>query len=441
MPGASCPVDDESAELLGPDGPFVSTIAGFQPRRSQVRMADTVARCLHDNSVFVVESGTGTGKTFAYLVPAILSGKRIIISTGTKPLQDQLYHRDLPAVMRTLGATAKIALLKGRANYLCLYRLQGAGQQTDLLSDRRAREFAAVERWAHSTASGDLNEMTGIADDSPLRALVTSTTENCIGAKCASYEECYVNQARRSALAADILVINHHLFCADLVLREDGFGQILPGADAVIFDEAHQLAEVATNFLGVSLSSNQVRELCRDTRAEEQREAEPGAWSARMRIECGPPTGGDTCGQSGPRGIGRIGTACRLSRVLMICWPAWCRTSANSSTASSWRRRRGRDWRGAGNVHCCAQSDWVDLLILPMTDLCVGRKPGSIGSGSMKRLCSLGDARTPSPRWPQSLVLHVGDSLRERRLQLFLWSAGSHNWANVYVHQPKTEFI
>ena len=266
------PFDDESAELLGPDGPFVSTIAGFQPRHSQVRMADTVARCLQDNGVFVVESGTGTGKTFAYLVPAILSGKRIIISTGTKPLQDQLFHRDLPAVMRTLGATAKIALLKGRANYLCLHRLQGAGQQADLLSDRKAREFAAVQRWAHSTASGDLNEMTGIAEDSPLRAMVTSTTENCIGARCASYEECYVNQARRSALAADILVINHHLFCADLVLREDGFGQILPGADAVIFDEAHQLAEVATNFLGVSLSSNQVRELCRDTRAEEQRE-------------------------------------------------------------------------------------------------------------------------------------------------------------------------
>ena len=235
-------------------------------------MADTVARCLHDNSVFVVESGTGTGKTFAYLVPAILSGKRIIISTGTKPLQDQLFHRDLPAVLQTLETTAKSALLKGRANYLCLHRLQGAGQQADLLPDRKARELAAVEKWAHATTSGDLNEMTGIAEDSPVRAMVTSTTENCIGVKCARYEECYVNQARRSALAADILIINHHLFCADLVLREDGFGQLLPGADAVIFDEAHQLAEVASNFLGVSLSSNQVRELCRDTRSEEQRE-------------------------------------------------------------------------------------------------------------------------------------------------------------------------
>ncbi len=265
-------VDDESAELLGPDGPFVGAITGFSPRHSQVRMAGAVARCLQDNSVFVVESGTGTGKTFAYLVPAILSGKRIIISTGTKPLQDQLFQRDLPAVMRALGTTAKSALLKGRANYLCLHRLHGAGQQSDLLPDRKARELMAVQRWALSTTSGDLNEMTGIAEDSPLRTLVTSTAENCIGMKCASYDECYVNKARRSALAADILIINHHLFCADLVLREDGFGQILPGADAIIFDEAHQLAEVATNFLGVSLSSNQVRELCRDTRAEEQRE-------------------------------------------------------------------------------------------------------------------------------------------------------------------------
>ena len=266
------PLPDESIELLGPDGPFVSTIAGFQPRASQASMAAAVGRCLEDDGVFVVESGTGTGKTFAYLVPAILSGKRIIISTGTKPLQDQLFHRDLPAVMRVLGAAAKVALLKGRANYLCVHRLQDAVQQAELIQGRKARELAAVEKWSHSAISGDLNQMTGIAEDSPVRAMVTSTTDNCLGAKCRHYEECYVNKARRSALAADILIINHHLFCADLVLREDGFGQLLPGADAVIFDEAHHLAEVATNFLGVSVSSNQVRELCRDTGSEEQRE-------------------------------------------------------------------------------------------------------------------------------------------------------------------------
>jgi ATP-dependent DNA helicase DinG len=231
-----------------------------------------MARCLDDNDVYIVESGTGTGKTFAYLVPAVLSGKRVIVSTGTKPLQDQLYHRDLPAVLGALGTTARIALLKGRANYLCLHRLAGATQQKDIVPDVRTSELLQVSEWARATTSGDLAELTTIAEDSPVRGVVTSTNDNCLGAKCPQYDDCHVNRARRAALGADILVINHHLFCADLVLREDGFGQLLPGADAVIFDEAHQLAEVATNFLGVALSSNQIRELCRDVALEEQRE-------------------------------------------------------------------------------------------------------------------------------------------------------------------------
>lgn len=235
-------------------------------------MAGAVERCLADSDVYVVESGTGTGKTFAYLVPAVLSGKRVIVSTGTKPLQDQLYHRDLPAVLSALNTTARVALLKGRANYLCTYRLAAATQQTDFVPDRSNRELVEVQNWARETSSGDLAELTSVAEDSPIRSAVTSTNENCLGSRCPQYDDCYVNRARRTALGADILVINHHLFCADLVLREDGFGQLLPGADAVIFDEAHQLAEVATNFLGVSLSSHQVRDLCRDIGAEEARE-------------------------------------------------------------------------------------------------------------------------------------------------------------------------
>lgn len=235
-------------------------------------MANAVSACIEHNGVYVVESGTGTGKTFAYLVPAVLSGKRTIISTGTKPLQDQLYHRDLPTVLETLGTTMRTALLKGRSNYLCLHRLQQATRQTELYGDGAAGELARVEEWARTTTSGDLAELTSVAEDSPIRSVVTSTSDNCLGTGCDLYDECYVNGARRTALGADVLVINHHLFCADLVLREDGFGQLLPGADAVIFDEAHQLAEVATSFLGTSISSNQVRELCRDVTVEEARE-------------------------------------------------------------------------------------------------------------------------------------------------------------------------
>ena len=263
---------EDIEELLGPDGPFANEIPGFQPRPSQITMASMVARCLSDTGVFIVESGTGTGKTFAYLVPALLSNKRVIISTGTKPLQDQLFYRDLPSVLRTLGTTAKTALLKGRANYLCLHRLEMASQQTDLLSTGSAKDLASVTRWSKQTRSGDLNELSSMAEGSRLWPAVSSTTDNCLGTSCTFYDECYVNNARRTALSADVLVINHHLFCADLVLREDGFGQLLPGSDAVIFDEAHQLPEVASNFLGTSISSNQIRELCSDVEGEEQRE-------------------------------------------------------------------------------------------------------------------------------------------------------------------------
>lgn len=235
-------------------------------------MAAAVEQCLLDNSAVVVESGTGTGKTFAYLVPALLSGKKVIVSTGTKPLQDQLFHRDLPSVLKSLQTTAKTALLKGRANYLCLHRLDTATSQMDFLSRHRLRELREIEHWAARTRSGDVNELTNVPEDSPVWPMVTSTSDNCLGSRCSFFDDCYVNRARKTALSADVLIINHHLFCADLVLREDGFGQLLPGVDAVIFDEAHQLAEVASNFLGVSVSSHQIRELCRDVDQEERRE-------------------------------------------------------------------------------------------------------------------------------------------------------------------------
>ncbi len=263
---------DEIAELLGPDGPFVGALPGFEARSSQISMASAVQRCLRDKSSFIVESGTGTGKTFAYLVPAALSGQKVIVSTGTKPLQDQLFFRDLPTVLEVLKQPVKTALLKGRANYLCLHRLQLARQQMDIMSGGRSRDLAHVEDWSRATRSGDLNELTVLTEDSAVRPMVSSTVENCLGSRCEFYDECYVNRARQAALGAELLVVNHHLFCADLVLREDGFGQLLPGADAIIFDEAHQLAEVASDFLGTSIGTHQIRDLCRDVEIEEKQE-------------------------------------------------------------------------------------------------------------------------------------------------------------------------
>ena len=276
-----------SFAVLSADGPLTAEIPGFAPRRSQQEMAARIEQALAEHEVFVAESGTGTGKTFAYLVPALLSGKKILISTGTKNLQDQLFRRDLPLIRDALGFPVNIALLKGRANYLCLYRLerteldQGAGNR------RRFAELARIHDWAGRTRSGDITEISDVPEDSELWPLVTSTVDNCLGSACKHYEACYVNRARREALAADILVINHHLFFADLALREDGFAQLLPGADAVIFDEAHQLPEIASNFFGLALSSRQLLDLCRDAATEELKEhsAVAGLAQAAQAVE------------------------------------------------------------------------------------------------------------------------------------------------------------
>ncbi|GAB4507925.1 MAG: ATP-dependent DNA helicase [Sulfuricaulis sp.] len=235
-------------------------------------MAARIEQVLADYSVFIAESGTGTGKTFAYLVPALLSGKKILISTGTRHLQDQLYHRDLPLVRDALAIPVTAALLKGRSNYLCRYRLERAETEGRLAGKREQSNLVLIREWSGRTSRGDVAEMSRIPEDSDLWPLVTSTTDNCFGSDCSHYDECFVNRARREALAADVVVVNHHLFFADLALREEGFGQLLPGVESVIFDEAHQLPEVASNFLGISLSSHQLASLCRDAIAEDLKE-------------------------------------------------------------------------------------------------------------------------------------------------------------------------
>ena len=259
-------------ELLGYDGPLKHTIEGFAPRLQQQEMAHQVAEALKFADVLVAEAGTGTGKTVAYLVPALLSGKKVIISTGTKNLQDQLFFRDIPQVRHALGVPVSVALLKGRSNYACHYRIY---KQLDdgRLSWQQLQQLHTVEAWLPSTKSGDIAECDGVAEDAAVWPLVTSTTDNCLGMECPNVNDCYVLKARKQAQQADILVINHHLFFADLALRGEGFGEILPGAEGFIFDEAHQLADVATQFFGLSLSSRQLLDLAKDALNEVLQEA------------------------------------------------------------------------------------------------------------------------------------------------------------------------
>jgi ATP-dependent DNA helicase DinG len=256
--------------LLGPQGPLARAVAGFEPRREQQLMAEWVGETLDARGMLAVEAGTGTGKTFAYLVPALLSGRQIVLSTGTRTLQDQLFHRDLPVVAGALGRPVRIALLKGRANYLCRHRLELAGSQGQLPGFERTsgRTLARIRRWARTTQSGDLAELSGLRDADPLRDAVTSTRENCLGADCPEFMRCHLVAARRAAQAADLVVVNHHLLLADLAMKDEGFGELLPGAEAVVLDEAHQVPEIAAQFFGASFTTRQVAILARDALAE-----------------------------------------------------------------------------------------------------------------------------------------------------------------------------
>ena len=261
-----------SREVLSARGPLAKRIDGFVPRPSQQAMAQAVESALTERQTLIAESGTGTGKTFAYLVPALLSGLRVVISTGTRNLQDQLFRRDLPRVREALELPVQVALLKGRSNYLCLHRLERTTAEGRFSSRVASAELERIHSWSRRTRSGDLAEVGDVPEDSELWPLVTSTADNCLGSQCADYERCFVNRARREAAEAEVIVVNHHLFFADISVREEGFAQLLPAADAVIFDEAHQLPDIATDFFGVSLSSHQLRNLCRDVVAEDVKE-------------------------------------------------------------------------------------------------------------------------------------------------------------------------
>jgi ATP-dependent DNA helicase DinG len=255
-------------QALSDDGAFAKNIEGFRPRVAQLELTQAIEHAIEAGGELIAEAGTGTGKTFAYLVPALLSGKKTIISTGTKALQDQLFHRDLPQVRRALGlGDKKLALLKGRANYVCLHRLERTLKegvpQRELLN-----ELARVREWTPKSKSGDRAEIPGLSEDAGIWPFVTSNAENCLGAECPFWEDCYVVKARRKAQAADLVVVNHHLLFSDMAIKREGFGEVLPGAQIYVLDEAHQLAESASTFFSTTLSYRQIMDLSRDAIAE-----------------------------------------------------------------------------------------------------------------------------------------------------------------------------
>ena len=256
------------ARAFGEGGALAAAIPGYRERPQQLEMAQAILDAIERNAMFCAEAGTGTGKTVAYLVPALLAGGKVILSTGTKTLQDQLYDRDLPAVRSALASGATIALLKGRANYVCVYRLRRAEREARLSSPEEATQLRTIARFAALSSSGDRADLATVPEDAPVWQHATSTRENCLGQECPDYGECFVMRARRDALAADLVVVNHHLFFADVVLRDGGVAELLPACNTIVFDEAHQLPETARNFFGEILSTTQLIELARDTRLE-----------------------------------------------------------------------------------------------------------------------------------------------------------------------------
>ncbi|MEH0089839.1 ATP-dependent DNA helicase [Vibrio alginolyticus] len=254
------------AKTFSSDGALGKAIPGFQARQPQIDMAEAVSSAIKDQTQLVVEAGTGTGKTFAYLVPALLSGKKVIISTGSKNLQEQLYHRDLPLMVNALGFYGQVALLKGRSNYLCLDRLsrQMVESHTNESDPTLLTQLVKVRAWSSETKTGDLGDCDDLPEDSMIIPTITSTNDNCLGKECPSYTDCFVLKARKRAMDSDIVVVNHHLFLADLAIKETGFGELIPEADVFVFDEAHQLPDIASEYFGQSVSSRQIHDLAKD---------------------------------------------------------------------------------------------------------------------------------------------------------------------------------
>jgi ATP-dependent DNA helicase DinG len=261
-------VSAEVERFFSEQSPLAAEVASFRPREQQREMALAVAEAIRDNAILVVEAGTGTGKTFAYLVPALLAGGKVIISTGTKNLQDQLFQKDLPMVRDALKAPVSVALLKGRANYVCHYHLERALSDGRFATREDVRHLGKIKQYAKVSDSGDKSGLADVPENAPIWMQVTSTRDSCLGQECPNHKECFVLKARSEAMKADIVVVNHHLFFADVMLRDEGVAELLPTCNTVIFDEAHQLPETASLFFGENLSATLLLDLARDTRIE-----------------------------------------------------------------------------------------------------------------------------------------------------------------------------
>lgn len=271
-------------EAFAPGGALARRLPGFSARESQIEMAQAVGQAIETQGALVVEAGTGTGKTFAYVVPALLSGRRVLLSTATKTLQDQLFNKDLPLVREALGVPVNVALLKGRQNYVCHFHLERALKEARLPSPREVDHLQKVKLFAGRTHTGDRADCAGVPEDSAVWSWVTSNKDNCLGGECPNAAECFVNKARRDALDAEVVVVNHHLFLADLALKEEGIAELLPACDVIVFDEAHQLPDIATSLLGQAISTAQCQEFLRDVLIEGRTSsADAGDWDAVLR--------------------------------------------------------------------------------------------------------------------------------------------------------------
>ena len=290
MPADDLPVappgkyDAELDRLFGAGGPLAPAVGTFKPRTSQTEMAKAIATAIDGQKVLMAEAGTGTGKTFAYLVPALLWGGKTIVSTGTKNLQDQLFLRDIPTIRQALKAPVSVALLKGRSNYVCHYHLERTLQNGRLTSRDDVGHLREISRFIKMTNSGDKAELAKVPETASVWNLVTSTRDSCMGAECQYYQDCFVMKARREAQQADVVVVNHHLFFADVALKDTGVAELLPSANTIIFDEAHQLPDTATLFFGQSISTSQVLELCRDVLAEGLAHARGPDWAKTVTV-------------------------------------------------------------------------------------------------------------------------------------------------------------
>ncbi len=437
------------APIFAPGGPLEKAVAGFRHRAQQVEFAQAVLEAIESSGVLIAEAGTGTGKTFAYLVPALLAGGRVIVSTGTKTLQDQLFQRDLPRVRQVLGVPVDVALLKGRANYVCLHHLETAASQGTFAAREDAAHLQKIKRFSATTMSGDKSECADVPESSAAWAQATSTRENCLGSACSHYQECFVMKARKRASEADVIVVNHHLFFADVVLRDEGATDLLPAANTVIFDEAHHLPDLARLFFGESLSTTQLLELARDAKLAEAQHARESTEmgdaalgvekAARdLRLSLGPATGRTTLNaiKGRPAFDAALDVLAKELAVLVERLRAQeeraeeirnCRVRADECLAriAQWREADARPREDAfGETHGADVVRWVEAYpqsaVLYVTPLDVGRIFRERISGAKRAWIFT------------SATLSVNGDFKHFQAEMGLAEAQTRSWASPY---------